>query len=103
MDNNTKFLGYCLDGTFKNALKTRKKHGTLKDFYEAVNQASCSCCKKETIILYAVQPVELPIKPTVLSLCIECLKSLPMELTVINLDSGGAPPLLINKIYESEV
>jgi hypothetical protein len=104
--DNIKFLGYSADGTFKNALKTRKKHGTLEDFYNKVNQASsncCSCCKQENITLYAVQPVGLPIKPTVLSICYECLKLLPKELTVINLSGKGSPPLLIDRQYESEV
>jgi hypothetical protein len=104
--DNIKFLGYCADGTLKMALKTRKKHGTLEDFYKSVNQMSssgCSCCRKETHKLYCIQPVGLPIKPTILSLCDECIRQLPEALTIINLSGKGSPPLLIDKIYESEV
>ena len=110
MDNNNdniKFVGYSADGTLKQALKNRKYTMDLKDFYNAVNQASssgCSCCKQDDVKVYCIQLVGLaPIKPTVLSLCDECLKSLPIELTVINLSSKGSPPLLIDRQYESEV
>ncbi|MBC2581775.1 hypothetical protein [Clostridium sp. DJ247] len=96
--DNIKFLGYFADGTFKKACKQRENPTSLDTFYNAVNQATasgcCSCCKQE-VIVYAVQPVELPIKPAVLSLCVECLSSLPIALEVINLSSHGAPPLLV--------
>ncbi len=104
--DNIKFLGYSADGTLKQALKNREKPMYLETFYDAVNQTTdsncCSCCKQE-VTIYAVQPVSLPIKPTVLSLCAECISKLPMELTAINLSGNGAPPLLVDKIYESEV
>lgn len=105
--DNIKFLGYSADGTFKKALKNRENPMKLETFYNVVNQVTssgcCSCCNQE-VIVYAVQPVSLPIKTTVLSLCTECLRSLPVELEVINLSSKGAPPLLIDKIYsDSEV
>jgi hypothetical protein len=108
MDNNIniKFVGYAGDGTMKNALKHRTYAISLEDFYNAVNQDSsgcCSCCKQENIILYAIQPVLLPIKATAVSLCYECLKSLPLELTVIGVDCNGAPPQLIDRKYESWV
>ena len=78
----------------------------LETFYNAVNQSTtsgcCSCCKQE-VIVYAVQPVGLPIKPTVLSLCVECARRIPVALEVINLSSKGAPPLLVDKIYSSVV
>lgn len=101
--NNIKFVGYSADGTMKTALKHRDNPIKLDTFYNAVNQDSsncCSCCKKENIILYAILPVGLPIKATALSLCDECLRSLPVELTVINIDSNGAPPQLIDRKYE---
>lgn len=109
MDNtniNIKFVGYSSDGTMKNALKHRTYNTSLETFYGAVNQDSsgcCSCCKHDDVKVYCIQPVSLPIKATALSMCYECLKSLPIELTVINLDSDGAPPLLIDRMYESEV
>lgn len=93
--NNIKFLGNFSDGTLKKACKQRENPTSLDTFYNAVNQATasrcCSCCKQE-VIVYAV---ELPIKPAVLSLCVECLSSLPLALEVINLSSHGAPPLLV--------
>lgn len=108
MDNiNIKFLGYSADGSFKRAYKKRENPMSLETFFSAVNQATvggCSCCKQD-VIVFAVQPVGIPqIKPTALSLCVECLRSLPVELEVINIDCNGAPPLLIDKIYgDSEV
>lgn len=101
-----KFVGYSDAGTLKQALKHRTYNISLEDFYSAVSQDSsncCSCCKQENITLYCVQPVSLPIKHTALSMCYECLKSLPIQLTVINLSGKGAPPLLIDRIYESKV
>jgi hypothetical protein len=108
MDNNIniKFVGYSDAGTMKNALNHRTYTVNLETFYNAVNQDSsgcCSYCKQETHKLYCIQPVSLPIKHTALSMCYECLKSLPIELTVINIDSNGSPPLLIDRQYESEV
>jgi len=107
MDNtNITFVGYSSDGTMKQALKNRKYNINLEDFYNAVNTtgSGCSCCKQEDVNVYAVQPVGIPqIKPSILSICSDCLQSLPIELTVINLDSHGAPPLLIDRTYESEV
>jgi hypothetical protein len=104
MDNNISisFLGYSDAGTMRNALKNRTYNTSLKDFYNAVNQDSsncCSCCKQENIPLYCVQPVLMPIKATALSLCDECLRSLPLELTVINIDCNGTPPTLIDRIH----
>lgn len=93
--DNIKFLGYFADGTFKKACKRRENPTILDTFYNAVNQATASGCCKQEVIVYAVQPVELPIKPTVLSLCVGCLSSLPLALEVINLSSHGAPPLLV--------
>lgn len=104
--DNIKFVGYSDAGTMKTALKHRSSPIELETFYKRVNQASngcCSCCKKENVVIYAIQPVGLPIKANALSLCYECLRSLPKELTVINTDSNGAPPALIYKIYESKV
>jgi hypothetical protein len=46
-----KSVGYSSDGTFKNALKSRKNPIELETFYNAVNQVSSncfSCCKQET-------------------------------------------------------
>jgi hypothetical protein len=87
----------------KNALKHRTYDINLDEFYDKVNQTTssgcCSCCKKETTI-YAIQPVLLPIKAKVLSICDECLKSLPFELTVIGVDCNGAPPQLIDRKYD---
>lgn len=105
--DNIKFLGYSADGTFKKALRNRKNHMNLETLYKAVNEDTisgcCSCCKQDNIV-YAVQPVGIPqIKTTALSICDECASRLPVELTIINLDSNGAPPALIYKIYESEV
>lgn len=105
-NNNIKFLGYASDFNLKQALKHRKYTMSLKDFYNNVNQTTssgCSCCKQDGVKVYCILPVGLPIKPIALSLCAECLQSLPMALTVINLDSNGAPPTLIYRQYESEV
>jgi len=106
MDNNNNinisFVGYASDRNMKKALKHRTYAINLEDFYNAVNQDSsgcCSCCKQENVILYALQPVLLPIKATALSLCDECLRSLPLELTVIGVDCNGAPPQLIDRKY----
>jgi hypothetical protein len=78
----------------------------LEDFYAAINRYSkykyCSYCTKETLV-YAVKTGLLPIKPTVINLCGKCLELLPNELSVINLNSIGSPPLLIYKIYKGEV
>lgn len=108
--NNTNisinFVGNFADGQLKAALKHRKYNLSLETFYNAVNQSTtdgCSCCKKENVVIYAVVPVGLPIKPTVLSLCDECIQALPIELTVINLDSNGCPPTLISRQIESKV
>jgi len=104
--DNIKFLGNSADGQFKAALRHRKTPIELEAFYNAVNQVSNGCCScyKQDVKVFAVQPVGLPIKATVLSLCDECLRSLPMELTVINISGKGSPPLLIDKIYgDSEV
>lgn len=60
--DNIKFLGYFSDGTLKKACKQCKNPTSLDTFYNAV------------------QPVELPIKSAVLSLCVECLSSLPLAL-----------------------
>lgn len=96
--DNIKFLGYSADGTIKKALRNRKNPMSLETFYTAVNQATiggCSCCKHDAKV-YCIQPVGIvQIKATALSLCIECLRSLPTELEVINIDSNGAPPALI--------
>lgn len=104
--NNTKSIGNSADGQFKVALKARESSVKLETFYNAVNQASssncCSCCSKETLV-YAVKTGLLPIKPTIINLCGECLASLPNELSVINLNSIWSPPLLIYKTTESEV
>ncbi len=103
---NISFVGYASDGNMKKALKHRTYAINLEDFYSAVNQDNtsgcCSCCKKETTV-YAIQPVLLPIKHTALSICGECLQSLPLELTVIGVDCNGAPPQLIDRKYESWV
>lgn len=100
------FVGYSADGSFKRALRSRENPMDLETFYNAVNQTTsigfCRCCKQENIV-FAVMTCGLPIKPYVLSLCVECLRSLPVELDVINVDSNGAPPALIYKIAESEV
>ena len=90
--DNIKFLGYFSDGTFKKAYKQCENPTSLDTFYNAVNQATASRCCKQDVIVYAV---ELPIKPAVLSLCVECLSSLPLALEVITLSSHGAPPLLV--------
>jgi hypothetical protein len=100
-NNNIRFVGYCADGTLRQALKHRKYAMNLKDFYNAVNQASsgCSCCKQDDVKVYCMQPVGLLIKQTVLSLCVNCISNkLPIELTIINIDSNGAPPLLISRV-----
>ncbi|MDR3597093.1 hypothetical protein [Clostridium sp.] len=105
MDNNNNlnisFVGYA-GGSMKKALKNRTYAIHLEDFYKAVNQDTtsgcCSCCKKETII-YAILPVLLPIKATALSICYECLRSLPLELTVTGVDCNGAPAQLIDRKY----
>jgi len=101
---NISFVGYA-GGDMKKALKNRTYAISLEDFYSAVNQDNtksgcCSCCKKETTV-YAVLPVLLPIKATALSLCYECFRSLPLELTVVGVDCNGAPPQLIDRKYES--
>lgn len=106
MDNNIniKFMGYSDAGTLKQALKSRNFNMNLATFYKSVNQTTnsgCSCCKQDNVNLYCIQPISLPIKPVVLSLCVECLKSLPLELTIINIESNGAPPALISRTYES--
>lgn len=108
MDNtntNISFVGYASDKTMQNALKNQENPIKLETFYNAVNQTTtsgcCSCCKKETRV-YAIYPVRLPIKAKVLSICYECLKALPKSLTVININSNGAPPALISQC-ESEV
>ncbi len=98
------FVGYAGGHSMKKALKNRTYAINLEDFYKAVNQDTtssgcCSCCKQENIILYAIQPVLMPIKATALSLCDECLRSLPLELTVIGVDCNGAPPQLIDRKY----
>lgn len=85
---------------------TNKKNPmTLEDFFNAVNQDSdykyCSCCKKETLV-YAIKTGVLPIKPTIINVCGECLEVLPEELSIINHDKIGSPPVLIYKI-KSEV
>lgn len=107
MDNNNSnisinFVGYAGDRNMKNVLKNRTYAIYLDEFYDKVNQDNtsgcCSCCKKETTI-YAILPVLLPIKDTALSLCDECLRSLPLELTVIGVDCGGAPAQLIDRKY----
>lgn len=101
-----RFVGYFADGPFKQALKNRKTPMELETFFTAVNQAAaggCSCCTQD-VRVYAIYSVGLQqIKQSVLSLCTECLKSLPVELEVINIDSNGSPPALIDKIYSSEV
>lgn len=105
MDNNNlniKFVGYSDGGTLKQALKNRNYNMDLETFYNAVNQTTtcgCSCCKQDTVNLYCIQPISLPIKPTVLSLCVECLQSLPLILTVIGVDCGGSPPQLVDRKY----
>lgn len=107
MDNNNNisinFVGYSSNSDMKKALKNRTYATSLEDFYSAVNQDSngcCSCCKQENVILYAILPVLLPINATALSLCDECLMSLPLELTVIGVDCNGAPPQLVDRKYE---
>lgn len=104
---NIKFMGYSGDGQLKRVLKHRNYSMDLETFYNAVNHTTnsgCSCCKQDTSDLYCIQPVSLPIKPTVLSLCVECLESLPSGLSVINISGRGAPPQLIDSIYvQSEV
>ena len=104
MDKNisVKFLGHSGDGQLKQALKNRNYNMDLATFYKSVNQTTtcgCCCCKQDTTDLYCIQPISLPIKPAVLSLCVECLKSLPLGLSVINLNGRGAPPQLIDSIY----
>lgn len=107
MDNiNIKFAGYFSDGTMKNALKHRENPMDLETFFKAVNQTTtsgCSCCKQD-VRVYCIMPVGIPqIKPTTLSLCYKCLKALPEAFEVINIDSNGCPPTLINRTYKSEV
>ncbi|CDX01516.1 Hypothetical protein DPCES_1629 [Desulfitobacterium hafniense] len=101
--DDIKFIGYCPDGQFKMALKNRKNPMELETFFTAVNQAAaggCGCCKQDAKV-YAVYPAGLhQIKPDVLSICAECLKSLPTELDVINIDSNNAPPALIHSWRE---
>jgi len=100
-----KFLGYSADGSFKNAYKHRENPIELETFFNAVNQVTssgCSCCRQD-VRVFAIQPVGIvQIKPTVLSLCTECLRSLPQELEVINIDSNGATPALIYRIARCE-
>lgn len=111
MDNNNNlsinFMGHSADGRLKDTLKHRNYNMDLETFYKSVNQTTntgCSCCKQDTTDLYCIQPISLPIKPTVLSLCVECLKSLPLGLSVINLSGRGAPPQLTDNIFiQSEV
>ena len=103
MNNNIKFLRYSADGIFKEACKQHKNPLELEISYSAEYQmTSSSCCKQDTII-FSLLPVELQIKPTVLSLCSECASRLPLTLEVINLSSNGASPALVDKIYSSEV
>jgi len=102
--NNIKFVGFSADGQFKKAYKQRENPMSLESFCTAVNQPTtsscCSCCRQD-VKVFAVQPVGVAqIKTIILSLCYECLKSLPAELEIINIDSNGAPPALI---YGSEV
>lgn len=103
MDNTNisiKFVGNFADGQLKAALKHRTYNISLEDFYNSVNQPSssgCSCCKQDDVNLYCILPVELPIKQTTLSMCDRCLQALPIELTVINIDSVGCPPTLISR------
>ncbi len=96
--NNINFVGFSADGQFKRAYKHRENPMLLETFYGAVNQATaggCSCCKKD-VRVYCIYPVGIvQIKIKVLSLCEECLRSLPKELKVINIDSNGSPPTLI--------
>ena len=108
MDNNNikvkvNFVGYAGDGTLKRALKSRKNPMDLETFYYVVNQTTtcgCSCCNQD-VKVYAIYVVGIPqIKSTTLSLCSECARALPEELTVISVDSNGAPPTLIYKKYE---
>lgn len=92
-----KFLGYAPDKNFKMACTTERTDPMpLESFYAAVNQPTtdkcCSCCKQE-VVMYAVMPVDLPIKAYVLSLCLDCCRRLPDELEVVI--SCGAPPQLI--------
>lgn len=98
-----KFWGYSPDGSFKRACKNRENPMKLETFYNAVNQGTvggCSCCTQD-VRVYAIYPVGLQqIKQTVLSLCYECLRSLPTDLKVINIDSNGAPPALIYRWCE---
>ena len=105
--DNIRFVGYFADGQFKQALKNRENPMELETFFTTVNQGAvggCCCCMQQEVRVYAIYPVGLQqIKQSVLSLCTECLKSLPVELEVINIDSNGAPPALIYKIYSSEV
>jgi hypothetical protein len=99
-----KFIGYSADRQLRKACNQRENPMELKNFYNAVNQdtaSGCSCCKKDTVRVYAIQPVGIPqIKPSVLSLCAECLRSLSTDLMVINIDSNGAPPALIYRWCE---
>lgn len=101
--NNIKFVGFSADGQFKMAYKHRESPMSLEAFYGAVNQATaggCCCCKKD-VRVYCIYPVGIvQIKTKVLSLCCECLRSLPKELEVINIDSNGSPPTIIHSWRE---
>ncbi len=105
--DNIRFLGYAPDSTFKRACKHRVNPMELETFFTAVNQATasgcCSCCKQESLVVYAVMQYGLPIKPDTLALCVECASKLPLPLDVHNLGSSGAPPMLAYKINRSEV
>jgi hypothetical protein len=105
--NNIKFLGYGADGLFQKACKQRENPMNLQCFFNAVNQDTtngcCSCCKQDGVVVYAVMQWGLPIKPNSLSLCVNCVRKLPLALKVHNLGSNGAPPMLGYKINNSEV
>jgi hypothetical protein len=103
MDNNNlkvRFVGYAGDGQLKAALKSRKNPIELETFYNAVNQTTtggCSCCKQDAKV-YAIYVVGIPqINNSTISLCSECASQLPEPLTIISIDSNGAPPTLIQK------
>ena len=102
-NNNIKFVGHAGDRHLKNALRHRNNPMDLETFFTNVNQAAdggCSCCKQDTKV-YCIMPIGISqIKPTALALCAECCSQLPTTLTVINVDSCGAPPALIYRWCE---
>jgi hypothetical protein len=76
-------MSYCSDYELKDAYAARAIPMEFEAFYDNVNQGGrgCSCCKQDAR-LYAVYAASLPIKPDMLSLCLECLRRLPDDLEV---------------------